>query len=129
MTLFSAVKKRMNWLGERQQVLAQNIANADTPGYRARDLKPLDFGRLIRRQQNQVAMSVSNPAHLPGQPRGNRDFTVSETRKPYETAPAGNSVILEEQMMKINKTALSHKLANELYKKHLGMLRIALGKK
>ena len=129
MTLFSAVKKRMNWLGERQKVLAQNIANSDTPGYEARDLKPLDFGRLIRREQNQVRMMVSSPAHLPGKRPPNSAYAVSETRKPYETAPAGNNVILEEQMMKINKTSVSHKLVNELYKKHLGMLRVALGKK
>jgi len=129
MTLFSAVKKRMNWLGERQKVLAQNIANADTPGFEARDLKALDFGRLIRREQNQVRMMVSSPNHLSGRRLTMADYASSETRKPYETAPAGNNVILEEQMMKINKTSVSHKLANELYKKHLGMLRVALGKK
>ena len=129
MTLFSAVKTRMNWLGERQKVLAQNIANADTPGYEARDLKALDFSRLIRRQQNSIRMMVSNPSHIPDPRRGGGKYAVSETQKPYETAPAGNNVILEEQMMKINKTSVSHKLVNELYKKHLGMLRVALGKK
>ena len=46
--LFQAVKKRLNWLGQRQEVLAQNIANADTPDYRSADLKPYNFGAKMR---------------------------------------------------------------------------------
>ena len=42
--IFSKLATRMAWLGRRQQVLAQNIANADTPNYKPMDLKPLDFG-------------------------------------------------------------------------------------
>ena len=37
------LRERMSWLNARQDVLSQNVANADTPGYTARDLKPLDF--------------------------------------------------------------------------------------
>ena len=45
--IFEAIAKRMSWLGERQTVLAQNVANADTPGFAARDLKAPDFSRLM----------------------------------------------------------------------------------
>ena len=54
--LFQAVKKRLNWLGQRQEVLAQNIANADTPNYRASDLKPYNFRELLRREDAQLNM-------------------------------------------------------------------------
>jgi flagellar basal-body rod protein FlgB len=47
--LLNQIKGRMTWLDARQQVVAQNVANADTPGYVARDLKaPTDFARAMR---------------------------------------------------------------------------------
>ena len=60
MTLFQAVKKRMDWLAQRQEVLSQNIANADTPKYRARDLKSYNFIELIRRENTQLNMKVGS---------------------------------------------------------------------
>ena len=47
--------------------------------------------------------------------------------EPYETAPDGNAVILEEQTAKAGKTALDHQLASNIYKKYVGMIKIALG--
>ena len=43
--IFQALVRRMQWLGQRQNVLAQNIANTDTPGYRPQDLKHGPFER------------------------------------------------------------------------------------
>ena len=43
MSIFAMAQSKMSWLGQRQTVLAQNIANADTPSYRAKDLEALDF--------------------------------------------------------------------------------------
>ena len=45
--LLSMLRTRMTWLHQRQDVLSQNVANADTPGYVARDLKPLDFKDML----------------------------------------------------------------------------------
>ena len=127
-TVLSAMKKRLAWLGQRQEILAQNIANADTPGQKAKDLKPLDFKRLIGRENRRIAVRRTNKSHLVGVFRSPRDFTEKETRKPYETSPTGNSIILEEQMMMLGKSSADHKLMTELYKKHLSMFRIAIGK-
>ena len=127
-TLFAAVKRRLNWLTQRQEVLAQNIANSDTPKYKARDLKAFDFKDIIRREGTQLNIEVSDPSHLPGRRKRLRDFTQFEERRPFETAPNGNSVIVEEQMAKINGSQINHKLTTNLYKKHLTMFRIALGK-
>ena len=129
MTLFSAIKKRMSWLSTRQEVLAQNIANSDTPGFRPKDLKELDFKRLIDRERSQIRMVSTRHDHLKGEYARQSDFEAQNIHRPYETAPAGNAVVLEEQMLKVNKTAASHKLVNELYRKHLTILRTALGKK
>mgnify|MGYP001161161402 FL=1 len=127
MAIFQAVKKRLNWLGQRQEVLAQNIANADTPNYRSKDLKPYNFRELLRRESAQLNMDATGGNHLAGRQKRIRDY-ASKEGKPFETAPAGNNVILEEQMAKIGETGSSYKMTTGLYKKHLNMIKIALGR-
>ena len=125
--LFQAVKKRLAWLGQRQEVVSQNIANADTPKYKAHDLKGYDFRDLVRRESTQVNMAVTQPNQLSGQRKRIRDFSDS-TPFAYETAPGGNNVVLEEQMAKLNESSIKHQLTTELYKKHLALFRMALGR-
>lgn len=127
MTIFAVVKKRLAWLGQRQEVIAQNIANADTPNYKSKDIKPFQFKELLRRESSGLNMNATQASHLRGVRTAVRSFKVEDDRKPYETNPNGNSVILEEQMAKMNETGASHRLTNELYKKHLNMIRLALG--
>jgi len=127
-TLFAAVKKRLNWLSQRQEVLAQNIANSDTPKYRAKDLKPYEFQELIRRENMQLNMVSSEAGHMAGQRKRIRDFSEQAERHPFETAPDGNSVVLEEQLSKLNESQINHKLTTNLYKKHLAMIRMAIGR-
>ena len=126
--LFTAMKRKVAWLTQRQEVLSQNVANADTPGYRPNDLKAFDFKGILRREPMQINMAVTADNQLPGRRRRLRDFSEEQDRKPYETAPAGNSVILEEQMMKVSDSQVKHRLATELYKKQLSLFRIAASK-
>ncbi|MBM3566447.1 MAG: flagellar basal-body rod protein FlgB [Alphaproteobacteria bacterium] len=93
--LFQAMKKRLAWLGQRQEVISQNIANADTPRYKAHDLKGYDFRDLIRREATQINMALTQPNQLPGQRKRIRDFTDHQPAA-FETAPNGNNVVLEE---------------------------------
>lgn len=127
-SIFNIVKKRMAWLGQRQEVLAQNIANADTPGYKARDVKGFQFRELIRRESANLTMASTSSNHLRGQRKRTTDFGTAEDRQPFETAPNGNSVVLEEQMGKMGESSVNYRLTTELYKKHLGMIRAALGR-
>ncbi len=129
LSLFSIVKKRMAWLSQRQEVLAQNIANSDTPGYKSRDLKAFKFEDLVRRENAGLGMNTTEKNHLGGQRKRVRDFADAEDRKPYETNVNGNSVVLEEQMAKMSENSISHNLVSELYKKHMGMIRMALGRR
>lgn len=128
LSLFGIAKKRLSWLTQRQEVLSQNVANSDTPKYRAKDLQEFNFRDLLSAKSMQVKMAVTSRTHLPGSPRAVRDFREVAERKPYETAPNGNSVVLEEQMGKVNETQIAHRLTIELYNKHLGMIRTAIGK-
>ncbi len=128
-TLFALSKKRMDWFNQRQEVLAQNISNADTPGFKPRDLKKFKFKELIRRENMQLNMNVSSQNHLGGRRKRIKDFSQEETRKPYETMPAGNAVVIEEQMHKVSETSMKHKITADLYKKHLTMFRTAIGRR
>lgn len=126
LTLFSAVKSRLSWLSQRQEVLSQNIANADTPKYRAHDLKPFEFREILRQEKIQLNMDVTSAAHQPGRRKRIRDFAEQAERNPFETSPNGNSVVIEEQLAKVNENNTKHRLVTQLYKKHLSMITTAV---
>ena len=126
--VFGLMRQRMNWLNQRQEVIAQNVANADTPKYPAHDLKAFDFKDVIRRNRHksqQVNVMVTKPTHIPGSrgQGGPSSFKEENVRRPYETAPDGNQVVLEEQMIKMNETVTNHNLITRIYRKQLSMFR------
>ncbi len=125
--LFSLMAKRLSWLGQRQQVLANNVANADTPGYRARDLKALSFKKVLGGEGAKLGMAATKPAHLAGQSRKPAPNAVEKTDS-HEIVISGNSVSLEEEMMKVGKTMMDYQLTINLYRKHLSMIKTALGR-
>jgi flagellar basal-body rod protein FlgB len=126
LTLFSMARKRMDWVAERQEVLAQNIANADTPNYQARDVKALSFKHEMMRQAP-IQAAVTHPGHVRTAAFQANSVDVVVEKKPYETNPDGNSVILEEQMQKVASGKSAYELAANLMQKHIGLLRTAIG--
>ncbi len=128
LSLFKIIGARMGYLGERQKVLAENVANADTPHYRPSDLKAMDFQAVLRGDQR-IRMATTNQVHLAGVTPGNI-FQVEKAAfgKSYETSPSGNAVVLEEQMLKVSELQANYQLAANLYQKNLGMLRSAIGR-
>jgi flagellar basal-body rod protein FlgB len=128
--LFKLMSARLAWLSQREVVLGQNLANADTPDYRPRDLRPAEFARLAEAlpgTAGRLAMTRTDPAHLGPGAQVRIGLDGRPAKNVYETAPNGNAVILEEQMAKASQTALDYQLTSNLYRKYLGMLRIALG--
>jgi flagellar basal-body rod protein FlgB len=129
-SLFQLMSARMAWLGQRQVVLGQNLANADTPDYRPRDLSETGFASLasgIRGRPSRIPIATTDLLHVEGAPAVRLALDGRPVDSEYETAPAGNGVILEEQMAKATQTALDYQLTSNLYRKYLGMVRIALG--
>ena len=129
--VFAAITKRMHWLNQRQKVLADNIANSDTPGYAPRDLKEINFKQeLSRTNASAIKMEVSSVNHIVprGMDRGGLNFGSKPQKDVYETSPDGNSVVLEQQLMKVTETKMDYELMTNLYRKHMGMLRTALGR-
>lgn len=130
------LRTRMDWLTARQAVLAENIANANTPGFRARDLSQPDFAAILRGEAvanttGKVEMIATSQGHIGIPPAAaaaeSRGFTPVE-RPDSESSPNGNSVVLEEQMMRLSETQMDYSIVTGLYKKTLNLFRLALGR-
>ena len=117
----SLAETRMRWLDRRQAVLAGNIANADTPGYRPRDLHP--FVAMLRRGGTAGEATRTNPAHLVGSATAG-----IATRRGPEVSPDGNAVSLDEQALRIAETDGAHAVATAVHRRWTGMFRSALGR-
>ena len=129
--IFSMMKERMHWLADRQRVIAENVANADTPNYIAKDLAQPDFGAMVRRRSSSasvLAATQTNSLHIRANGSGGSSSASLMRRPDFETTPTGNSVVLEEQMIKAAENQMDYQTVTGLYSKSLGMLRIALGK-
>lgn len=123
--LFDTMRERMAYLSARQTVLAENVANANTPGYRARDVESPDFAAMAAGEvTSKASLTTTNPMHIatsPGVPGG---FKVQDTPD-SESTPNGNSVVLEDQMTKVAGVQMDYSTVTQLYRKALNMLRVA----
>lgn len=126
--LLGMLKTKMRWHQARQSVLAQNIANADTPGFRPSDLKALDARTSMQpRSAGAVTAARTHKAHIAGPAISGGGFDQAGT-KGWETTPAGNAVVLEEQMMEVSANQFDFQTASTLYAKSLGLLKTAIGR-
>lgn len=129
LNIFEAIARRMVWLGQRQQVLAQNIANSDTPDYVPQDLKQGPFQRVLERSIAPVRPAATHAKHLDGPAgRSARPAERADQRERFETAPSGNAVVLDEQLIKVAETQMDYQTMTNLYRKHTQMIRAALGR-
>lgn len=125
--LLKMITTQMGWLNQRQKVLSQNIANADTPGFVPHDLVPLDFADMARAQVKRLKLEGSSPQHITETNRPQGEFKDKVDKK-YPSEPSGNAVVLEEQMLKLSESQVDYELITRLYRKHVGMLKTALGR-
>src|SRR5262249_13154939 len=128
--IFSMLRTRMQWHQERQRVLAENVANADTPRFRPHDLKPLDFGREMAnggQGTGQLRLAATDPAHITA--ASGAGAFASERPNKYDVRPAGNAVNLEDEMMKVAANQMDYQAAISLYSRSMGLFRTALGKR
>jgi flagellar basal-body rod protein FlgB len=128
LALFARISRRMHWLGNRQGILAENVANANTPGYRARDLQELKFRDLVAGgQKGPLRLAATDAAHLaPTRPRA--DFAARELRDDLDPKVTENSVDLETELAKVAETSIQHQTMTNLYRRHMAMLKTAIGR-
>ena len=122
--LFSMLRTRMHWHQERQRMLAENVANADTPKFQPRDLAPPKFDQSRPGAAN-VALARTSPVHLVAA-GGNERFQTSRGDT-FEARPSGNAVSLEDEMLKVASNQMDYQAATTLYSRGLGLFRSALG--
>jgi len=125
--LFSMLRSRMHWGQERQRVLAENVANADTPNYRPRDLAPL---KLDRSQPIAGALQLAHtvPSHIKATADTGSRFAITRTGG-YDVRPTGNAVNLEDEMIKVAANQMDFQQVTTLYTRSLSLIKAAVGKR
>jgi flagellar basal-body rod protein FlgB len=125
--ILSIMSQKMSYLGQKQAVLAQNVANADTPGYKAKELVAFETFEQALSKTQAGTMKVTSDKHiLPAAMSGVNAGT--KKMRSFETVPTGNSVDLEQQMMETSATAVEYQADTSIYQKFMTMLRVAIGK-
>ncbi|MFV0360857.1 FlgB family protein [Tropicimonas sp.] len=109
--------------GARQAMVAQNIANVDTPGYRAVDIA--EFSEFLAADTPAAGMRATRKGHAVAPEAGFPQHIAYSGASP---APNGNTVSLEEEMMKIAEIRQQHEMALAIYKSGLSVVRSGLGR-
>jgi len=122
--ILSMLRTRMQWHQERQRVLAENVANADTPNYHARDLAPPNFERALTAVSLSLARTDVN--HIVGASGGSQ--FAEDGNLHYEVRPRGNAVSHEDEMLKLAGNQMDYDAVTSLYTHSLALIKSALGK-
>jgi len=127
--VLSALRTKMQWHQERQRVLAENISNSDTPGFKPRDLVEPKFnaGGVGAGARASLAMMRTSAGHIA--PSGGGGSFAQNAKAGTETRPAGNAVNLEDEMLKVSANQMDYAAVTSLYTRSLGLLKTAIGKR
>lgn len=128
MPVFSALTDKMRWHQARQGLLAENVANAETPGYKGRDLAQYDYAaRHSATSSASISTTATQPMHF-SVSSGDAGGFDAQRMANFEVTPEGNGVTLEDEMMKVTSNMMDYQAATSLYQKSVRILRVALGK-
>jgi len=127
--LIGMLVRRMDFLGARQRLIAQNVANADTPGYKPRELSEDTFAREVSRELGgaaPVAVATTAAGHMQGTRVADGSKARSERSGTYESTPSGNAVVIEEEMTRLAETQMDYDTITGIYRKQVAMIKTAL---
>ena len=119
---------RMSYLNQRQKLIAQNVANSDTPGFAPQDLKPfaVTSQTVAPLQLTPVSSGMAGAAPIPLAPVTPTTPWAPQAAPDSETRVDGNQVVLEEEMMKMNDARMNYEAAIGFYQKSMGMITTAM---
>jgi len=115
--LFDLASQQARWLAVRHTAVSSNIANANTPGYGSVDVEP--FEAVLN--QKQVAMRATHPKHIAAN-AGSGGFAVRQVNDDRPTMPSGNTVVLENELMKSGEVRRSFELNTAIVRSFHKML-------
>jgi len=121
--LFSMLKSKMTYVNARQQVIAQNVANADTPDFTPQDLKPFSFAAMT--QTSGAGLLVNQPGHIAGGSPVKTEGLKPEDMPDSEARIDGNQVVLEDQMNKMIQSRIDYETAVDFYTQSMNMITTA----
>jgi len=117
----------------RHEVLANNISNLDTVGYKIQDLPAEEFNAALRRAVDRRArrgagapLEMTSTDHLSWNERGSLQYRLAEVTDNNILFHDRNNRFVEKQMADVTQNALRHKLASELLKQQYGLLKMAI---
>ena len=118
--LFDLAGRQARWLSTDQSVISSNVANASTPGYRAKTLQP--FSDVLDKTELQLAST--SPNHLAADP-AQADTAAVADQDPWETTESGNSVSLEQELIKAGDVNRAYSLNTGIVRSFHAMLMSA----
>ena len=129
-SLLASLTRSMHALSDRQQVIARNIANSETAGFKAGETPAQDFSSLLAAHGNATTPHVARPrvtitsgmAALGARQPGGGVIADPDTS---ETKLDGNNIVLEEQLLKMSGIQSDFAAVTNIYKKQMGFLKIA----
>ena len=121
MTLMSLASQRLDYLTQSQRVVAENVANADTPGYGAR--RTAAFSEMLS-GASPTRVAITRAGHIAGL-GGTSSVRVEADPDVWDRSLDGNSVVLEQQTIRAGQIDAEYRLAANLYRKGHDFLRMA----
>ena len=115
--LFELAAKQARWLSQSQATIAGNVSNANTPGFKAQSVRP--FAEIL--DQTQLQMASTNANHL-GLSPAQQQAAALKPDDPWETSDSGNTVSLENEMIKAGDVQRDFALNTNVVKAFHAML-------
>lgn len=125
---FNQLSQKLQVLAARQKLLAQNLANVNTPNQKAQDIDPKILsgsGSPFLKQLNLKKTSEKHIANVGNSQNPSGDVKVTTSKEKLDTTIQGNNISLEDQLQKVEETRLAHQVATMLYRKNHDLLRNA----
>ena len=120
-SFFKTASQRLQWLGARQKVISQNIANSDTPNFKAKDVS--SFSKMLEGSQ-QSGLTTTNSKHIGGGQSARISTEITEDV--WGETIDGNTVVLEQQSILANEVGEDYQLAARMYRKGYDLLTLAV---
>lgn len=121
-SFFKNASQRLQWLGNRQKVISENVANSDTPGFKAKDVS--SFAKMLEGAQT-TGILTTNAKHIDGSVQ-TPGVQVMVDKEAWAETLNGNTVVLEQQTIKANEVGESYQLAVQMYRKGHDLLTMAV---
>jgi flagellar basal-body rod protein FlgB len=123
--ILAMLRERMQWHQARQEVLAENVANSDTPGYQAKDLAPPNFEHQL--SVASLELDRTSADHIAADTSDETQYATDDKAR-YEIRPRGNSVSHEDEMMNMASNQMDYEAVTQLYTHSLDLIKLAAGR-